>query len=377
MSAQFENNPLVKRYMELDVSPAFDAYTGVEIVVDENTTYFAGSTGGRIITINNPWGTQAMADNILENLRGFTYQPYTASGALLNPAAEIGDAVTLDVSTYSGIFKMSKNFSSLMSTDIEAPQDEEIDHEYPFEPKQNREITRKFSAIESEFAIQSNEISAKVSQTGGDASSVSWSLTSTAWTVKANGTEVFKVDRNGATVTGKITATSGKIGGFDIGSNAISYNGLTWNGNKNGIYLGSSGIQLGSTSGSYFQASNSGVVKAHNMTLTGTLNIGGTNITAAALRSGAQSAYTNGGTWSTGAGYGYNYNNATQSGNAGPRLFNCGALNVTGTSDFGNTLRASGGAIINGLKIGTMYNYTSVSIQTKTIDGITIHYLGY
>lgn len=363
--------------MTLDVSPAFDAYTGVEIVVDENTSYFAGSTGGRVITINNPWGTQAMANNILENLRGFTYQPYTASGALLNPAAEIGDGVTLDVSTYSGIFKMSKSFGSLMSTDIEAPQDEEIDHEYPFEPKQNREITRKFSAIESEFAIQSNEISAKVSQTGGDASSVSWSLTSTAWTVKANGTEVFKVDRNGATVTGKITATSGKIGGFDIGSNAISYNGLTWNGNKNGIYLGSSGIQLGSTSGSYFQASNSGVVKAHNMTLTGTLNIGGTNITAAALRSGAQSAYTNSGTWSTGAGYGYNYNNATQSGNAGPRLFNCGALNVTGTSDFGNTLRASGGAIINGLKIGTMYNYTSVSIQTKTIDGITIHYLGY
>lgn len=303
MSAQYENNPLVKRYMELDVSPAFDAYTGVEIVVDENTTYFAGSTGGRVITINNPWGTQAMADNILENLRGFTYQPYTASGALLSPAAEIGDAVTLDVSTYSGIFKMSKNFSSLMSTDIEAPQDEEIDHEYPFEPKQNREITRKFSAIESEFAIQSNEISAKVSQTGGDASSVSWSLTSTAWTVKANGTEVFKVDRNGATVTGEITATSGKIGGFKIGTSAINYNGLTWNGTKTGIYLGTSGIQLGSKNGSYFQASASGNVVAHNMKLTGKLyfidgNGNQQSMEANQLRAGAQSAYTNGGTWS-------------------------------------------------------------------------------
>lgn len=301
MSAQYENNPLVKRYMELDVSPAFDAYTGVEIVVDENTSYFAGSTGGRVITINNPWGTQAMADNILENLRGFTYQPYTASGALLSPAAEIGDAVTLDVSTYSGIFKMSKNFSSLMSTDIEAPQDEEIDHEYPFEPKQNREITRKFSAIESEFRIQSNEISAKVSQTGGDASSVSWSLTSTAWTVKANGTEVFRVDSNGAKVTGTITATAGAIGPFTINANnskAIQYNGATYGGNRTGLYLGSSGLQLGAANGSYFQCSMKGDVVAHNMKLTGTLNIGGENITAAALRSGAQSAYTNGGTWS-------------------------------------------------------------------------------
>lgn len=305
MSAQYENNPLVKRYMELDVSPAFDAYTGVEIVVDENTTYFAGSTGGRIITINNPWGTQAMADNILENLRGFTYQPYTASGALLSPAAEIGDAVTLDVSTYSGIFKMSKNFSSLMSTDIEAPQDEEIDHEYPFEPKQNREITRKFSAIESEFAIQSNEISAKVSQTGGDASSVSWSLTSTAWTVKANGTEVFKVDRNGATVTGKITATSGKIGGFEIGTSAITYNKQTWGGTSvSGIYFGTSGLQIGrkpknsNDNTSYFAASASGTIEARNLKLLGSIYFAdGTSLTTANVQKGINSVNTNGSTW--------------------------------------------------------------------------------
>lgn len=305
----FLNNPLGRNVSEMDVSPNLGAYSGVEIVVDEETTYFAGSTSGRVLTIENPWGTQAQAEHILETLKGFTYQPYTATGALLDPAAEIGDGVTIN-QVYSGIFKLSRNFGALMVADLSAPQDEELDHEYPFEPQENREITRKFSAIASEFAIQSNEIAAKVSETGGNASSVSWSLTSTAWTVKANGTEVFKVDRNGATVTGKITATSGKIGGFDIGSNAISYNGLTWNGNKNGIYLGSYGIQLGSTSGAYFQASNSGVVKAHNMTLTGTLNIGGTDITAAALRSGAQSAYSNGGTWSTGAGYGYAYNKA-------------------------------------------------------------------
>lgn len=291
--------------MELDVSPAFDAYTGVEVVVDENTSYFAGSTGGRVITINNPWGTQAMADNILENLRGFTYQPYTASGALLSPAAEIGDAVTLDVSTYSGIFKMSKNFSSLMSTDIEAPQDEEIDHEYPFEPKQNREITRKFSAIESEFAIQSNEISAKVSQTGGDASSVSWSLTSTAWTVKANGTEVFKVDRSGATVTGKITATSGKIGGFDIGSSAITYNKQTWGGTSvSGIYFGTSGLQIGrkpknsNDNTSYFAASASGTIEARNLKLLGSIYFAdGSSLTTANVQKGINSVNTNGSTW--------------------------------------------------------------------------------
>ena len=89
--SEYGINSLSKRYMELDVSPQFDGYSGVEIVVDDETTYVAGNTDGRIITIQNPWGTQEQADNILSSLMGFQYQPYTASGALLNPAAELGD----------------------------------------------------------------------------------------------------------------------------------------------------------------------------------------------------------------------------------------------------------------------------------------------
>ena len=50
----------------------------------------------------------------------------------------------------------------------------------------------------------------------------------------------------------------------------------------------------------------------------------------AALRSGAQSAYTNSGTWSTGAGYGYSYNRATDSSSGSyPSFFRCGAFQCT------------------------------------------------
>lgn len=376
---QFEIQNVLKRAQSLDISNSFQPYSGVEIYTGEqdesgkDVVYPAGDATGRVLTIHNAWGTQAQADNILEQIRGFAYQPFKATGALIDPAAEIGDGVSIN-DVYSGIYKMSRAYSSLMSADIEAPQSEEIDHEYPFETKGNREITRKFSALESELSINSGKIAAKVSKTSpAGQTAFSWSLQDSSWEVKSNGKTVFKVTSSGAEVTGKITATSGKIGGFDIGSNAISYNGLTWNGAKNGIYLGASGIQLGSTSGAYFQASNNGVVKAHNMTLTGTLNIGGTNITAAALRSGAQSAYTNGGTWS---GTSTAWSNATKSGGTGPTYFHVGALAVDGTSDFGNTLRATS-AIIGTLRIGTKYSYTTLSIQTKTISGVTIHYLGY
>ena len=348
MSAQFKNNNLGKQITELDVAPHLGTYTGVEIIVDEKRSYSAGDNSGRVITIQNPWGTKAMAENILASLRGFTYKPYTATGALLDPAAEIGDGVTMR-QLYSGLYKITRRYSPLMSAEISAPQDEEIDHEYPYESTQDRQITRKFSAIESEFILQSDKIEAKVSKTSPDGqTSFSWSLLDDRWEVKNGNTTVFKITSSGAEVRGKITATSGAIGGFNIGTSAITYNGLTWNGTKSGIYLGTSGIQLGSANGAYFQASANGTVKAHNMTLTGTLNIGGTNITAANLRSGAQAAYnwnTNGTAsgWTTGSGYGVNYNNATKPGtNSYPSTFKCGTLTAVSGASIGSYLSFAG-----------------------------------
>ena len=64
------------------------------------------------------------------------------------------------------------------------------------------------------------------------------------------------------------------------------------------------------------------------MTLTGTLTIGGQTITAAALRSGAQSAYSNSGTWNS-TSSGWNGATAGSTANAVGR-FNCKLLYVTG-----------------------------------------------
>ena len=322
----------------MDVSPQFDGYSGVEIVVDEETSYFSGETSGRVITISNPWGTQEQADNILARLQGFQYQPYTATGALLDPAAELGDGVVLN-GLYSGVYKISKNFSSLISSDIAAPQDEEIDHEYPYEAKENREINRRFDSVESEFAIQSNEIAAKVSQTGGNNSSFGWSLVSDHFSLFSGNSEVFRVDSSGAEVSGVIRATSGMIGGFNIGSKAI-YNNISDfsnSGNKSsGVYLGTDGIRLGKN----FTVNSSGNVTANNMVLTGTLNVGGTNITANNLRLGAERANGGYGTWN---GTSTAWNNATKNGTGSyPGYFTCGALRVNSNATVYGNLILSG-----------------------------------
>lgn len=352
--SEFSNLTLAKRFGALDVSETFAGYSGVEIVVDSDTTYFAGTRSGRVLTIENPWGTQAQADRLLARLQGYQYQPYSATDALLDPAAELGDGVSLN-GLYGGLFSIVRKYSRLMAADIKAPQDEEIDHEYPYEPKADREITRKFSAIESEFAIQSNEISAKVSQVGGANNSVSWSLKADAWRVYANGAEVFKVDRNGATVTGKITATSGTIGGFDIGSSSISYNKATYGGNRTGVYFGTSGIQLGAANGDFFQASVNGKVKCANIELSGTLKIGDNTISANNLRLGASRANSGYSGWNTAK---TNWDNALGSGIDG--TFSAASINARSSFYFA----------------GKTAVWKTMTVSNQYVN-FTIYYLGY
>ena len=381
LSSQYDVANGQKQAQTLDISTTFQPYSGVVIYTgaqDSNGNeikYSAGDASGRVLTIDNPWGTQAQANNILTQIRGFTYQPYEATGALVDPSAELGDGVTVN-DVYSGIYRISRNYSALMAANIAAPQSEEIDHEYPYESKATRSIERKFSAMESELRMTSSEISAKVSKTSPSGqTSFSWSLQNNQWEVKSNGKTVFKITSSGAEVNGKITATSGYIGdasgGFEIVKGSVGewkmQSGMTylWDEAHNGVYLGTNGISCGGAKfvvssngevwasklhlsggsidiGNNFSVNSSGNVTANNMKLTGTLNIGGTNITAASLRSGAQSAYN----WSTnGTASGWSsttaaWGTATGGGGDGPTRFNCRTLYNTGNVIYVNGVGA-------------------------------------
>jgi hypothetical protein len=141
---------------------------------------------------------------------------------------------------------MDITFGGDCRADISAPAEEELDHEYPYVPKQERTVNRKISQIESEFKVQADKISAKVSKTGGDNKSFGWELDESSWTLKSKNKTVLLATENGVEITGKITATSGKIGGFEINSDYLSYNKQRWGGtNSKGAYLGVNGLQLG------------------------------------------------------------------------------------------------------------------------------------
>lgn len=69
--------------------------TGVRVYVSDELYYRSGSESGTVVTITNPWGTQAMADCALANMSGFTFAAYEAENAFVSPALELGDCVTI------------------------------------------------------------------------------------------------------------------------------------------------------------------------------------------------------------------------------------------------------------------------------------------
>lgn len=336
---------LRKEIIAFNKAERFDAYSKIIINVTDDLYYEAGDDTGRTLTLSCPWGTQAMVNNLLAQMRGFSYQPYTAEGAILDPASELGDGINVN-GVYSGIYRMDTNFNSHCSTDISAPSDEEIDYEYQYRSKQQREVARKnkyfssqllihadqikaeveqrindvavingkltvqsdkieaevkqrsedvkqinskltlhsdqitaevserksdIKSVKATLDIQSSHIVAKVNKNYGSSSTFGWALETDSWRIFAGSSTVLKATKDGLEVKGKITATSGTIGGFTINSNDISYNNQTWGGtNTTGIYIGLSGIQLGSR----FRVDNMGNLYASSGTFTGTVHAG-------------------------------------------------------------------------------------------------------
>lgn len=274
-------------------TPELPKYTKVRINVDDDSYYEAGS-GDNVLELDCPWGSQQMVNDILESIGEFVYRPYDTEWAKLDPAAELGDGVTIN-GVFSGIYVNETNFSTLMAARIAAPQENAVDHEYPYKSPTDRKTTRQFAETRASLRVNSasiqaevtareasetemraalelhaQEIAARVTKTGGNSASFGWSLTADGFVLESSGQEVFRATKDGVDITGKITATSGYIGGknkgFTITENAI-YNALSsLYGTVDGVYIGTDGIALG---GGKFRVNRNGQLYATDGTFTG------------------------------------------------------------------------------------------------------------
>lgn len=147
---------VLNRVSTLDTAPTLSAFTGVKLWLDNTNFVFSGNENGRVLEADFPWATQEIADNVLASIVGFEYQPFYAQNALLNPAAELGDGVIVG-GVYSVLASCDTNFNAMCASNISAPSDEEIDHEYHYTSPEKR-MERRVSGMTSELRVMSDRI---------------------------------------------------------------------------------------------------------------------------------------------------------------------------------------------------------------------------
>lgn len=224
----------------LDVGRKLDSYTGVRIHAgkdDEGNdlVFFAGTTSGYVLEIDNPVATPEMAGAILSSLklRSSRYQPYEANGALLDPAAEIGDNVTVKGTT-SIIANRHTAFTQMLPSDISAPYDEEVNHEFQYESPMERQFKRESKYTRSRIKQNSNSIQLEVLRaTGAEAelgSRIDMRVDSITLSVTSrNGSSTFELKDGSTTISSKtvdITCDalniSGQLTASQIAAGAIT-----------------------------------------------------------------------------------------------------------------------------------------------------------
>lgn len=154
---------------EFETAPEFAPFTGVQFYYEDKDTVFAGNDEGRVLQAECPWATQEIADAVLENIRGYVYRPYEATRAVLDPAVEVGDPVLVN-GTDSVLASCNTTFNALMVSDISAPNDEEIDHEYPYQDPNRNRTRREIAKAKADIQIGVDQINAIVAGINGELS---------------------------------------------------------------------------------------------------------------------------------------------------------------------------------------------------------------
>jgi len=228
-------------------SPTFAPYSKVILWYDDENAFTAGDDTGRTLEADCPWATQAMADAMLANVQGYAYSPFTATDAMLDPAAELGDGVTAN-GVYGPLAAIDTSFDAMCAADAAAPADKEIDHEYPYQSHSQRELARKVTLGASYFGTRiTRRNGLEIVKTDGETEKSRVVLNSDLMAFyNDDGTEALYFDANAGKFrfAGDVAITGGTMninnnfvvdaqGNLSINGNInLSGGTITWGGNK-------------------------------------------------------------------------------------------------------------------------------------------------
>lgn len=193
----------------------------VTLLVDDENSLTAGDDTGMEVIASCPHATQPMVNALLQTMKGYQYQAYEAGAANIDPAAELGDGVTVG-GIYSPLSKLSDDGRGYAG--ISSPGEAEMEDEYPAEGYITQEFNRKIAETRTTITKTSEEIMLKVEGIDGKYTKVKTTLdgltvTDASGTTKINGSSI-KTDNlyvDAANINGTLTADQIQTGSIRVG----------------------------------------------------------------------------------------------------------------------------------------------------------------
>lgn len=231
-----------KFFIGMDVT-AFDQpgrykpVSRVTLLLDDDNALTAGDDTGRELVASCPHATQGMVNAILAKVKGYQYTPFNAGAANLDPAAELGDGITVS-GVYSVVARLEDDGEGY--PDVSAPGEAEMEDEYPAAGPMTQEFNRKLGETRSLISKTAEEIKLMVeNEVSGLSSSINIKLDSITQTVTGLNGQVSSIEQyvdsltldvsNGSTSsTITLKAGSATIASQDIQmSGLVTYTGLS------------------------------------------------------------------------------------------------------------------------------------------------------
>lgn len=132
---------LGQNVVDLETNEGLPGITNVILETESGTTAQKILGEGYTLQAQCEFSNSDAVDVCLSRLFGYSYTPFTATGARLDPVAEIGDEVEIDGGRYT-INTIKWKIGPHITADISAPFEETIDHEYKM-PSESAKALRK------------------------------------------------------------------------------------------------------------------------------------------------------------------------------------------------------------------------------------------
>lgn len=197
--------------------------TQIILATDEGAedAFYAG-TEGYSLTVYCPWATQQMANDLLAKAQGFEYQGFEAGMAALPGEAERGDAVTVN-GIYGMIADRTLYFNPGMNSDISAPYEEEVNHEFQYVSPIKQEFDRKIGQVKASLTVDIDNIKLEVEDEINQlSSSITVQLDSITSQITGLDGQVSSITQTVSGIQTQITGLNNQVSSIDQKVDSIS-----------------------------------------------------------------------------------------------------------------------------------------------------------